>query len=84
MRRQSKWEYFRAIYARYRRADQRTKQVILTEFCLNTAYHRKYALRMLNGPPPGRARSPARLRRRPTYGAEVMSVVRAEPSPTTE
>ncbi len=52
MGRQSKWEYFGAVYARYRRADRRTKQRILDEFCANRRYHRNYALRLLNGPPP--------------------------------
>jgi hypothetical protein len=77
MGRQSKWEYFRAVYVRYRRADRRTKQGILDECCANTRYHRKYALRLLNGPPPGRARprSP-RHPRRPTYGASLVSVLR--------
>jgi hypothetical protein len=29
------------------------KHVILSEFCLNTQYNRNYAIRLLNGPPPG-------------------------------
>jgi hypothetical protein len=52
MGRQSKWEYFRTVFARYRRADRETKQKALDEFCANTGYHRKHALRPLNGPPP--------------------------------
>jgi hypothetical protein len=56
MRRQGRWEYFRAVYARYQRAERRTKQKMLDEFCANTRYHRKYALRLLNGPPPSRTR----------------------------
>jgi hypothetical protein len=56
MRRQSIWEYFRTVYARYRRAERGTKQKMLDEFCANTRYHREHALRLLNGPPPGRAR----------------------------
>lgn len=32
----SRREYFRAIYARYRQADRKLKQVILSEFCANT------------------------------------------------
>lgn len=74
MGRQSIWEYLRAVYARYRRADRPTKQKILDEFCANTGYHRKHALRLWNGPPPGRARPqpdhPAR--RRPAYGKELL------------
>ncbi len=33
MGRQGKWEYFRAVYARYRRADRRTKEKMSDEFC---------------------------------------------------
>jgi hypothetical protein len=51
MGRQSKWEYLRAVYVRYRWADRRGKQRILDEFCANTRYHRKHALRLLNGLP---------------------------------
>lgn len=78
MGRQSRWEYFRAVYARYRGADGRTKRVILNEFCANTRYHRKHALRLLNGPPPGRARplSPHPARR-PSYGTALVSVLKA-------
>ena len=40
------------------------------EFCQVTGYHRKYALRLLNGPAP--ATKPARRRRRPKYPAELV------------
>ena len=68
MGRQSVWEYFRSVYARYRQvADRRAKQKMLDEFCANTGYHRKHALPLLNGSPPGGARPrPARPVRRPT------------------
>ena len=62
---QSRWEYFRAMDARYRSVDQKWKQVILNEFCANTGYDRKYAIRLRNGPPPGA--DPAGTR--PTAGA---------------
>jgi hypothetical protein len=45
-----RWEYLRAIYERYQRAAGKDKKVILSEFCANTGYHRKYAIRLLNGP----------------------------------
>lgn len=65
MSHRSRWEYFKAIYARYRRASRQVKQAILSEFCANTRYNRKYAIRLLNGPPPGqvqaRTRRPVRL-----------------------
>ncbi len=50
----AKWEYFRVIYERYHKAGRSLKHVILDEFCLNTRYNRKYAIRLLNGPPPGK------------------------------
>jgi hypothetical protein len=79
MGRQSIWEYLRSVYARYRQAAHEMKRKMLDEFCANTGYHRKYALRLLKGPPPGRARPhpnhPAR--RRPTYGKELVSVLKA-------
>jgi hypothetical protein len=48
---------------------------MLDEFCLNTGYHRKYAIRLLNGPPPGK-REEARPRgRKPQYSPGVVSVL---------
>ncbi len=78
MSQRAKWEYFRAIYERYRKADRRSKQVILNEFCQATGYHRKYAIRLLNGPPPGPWPLPRRTRRRqPIYGPQVLSILAA-------
>ena len=53
------------------------KQVILNEFCANTGYHRKYAIRLLNGPPPERVRRGRRRLRSPAYGPVVISVLQA-------
>ena len=50
MGRQSRWEYFRAVYARYRQAGREAKRKILDAFCANTRYHRKYALFTWNPP----------------------------------
>ena len=58
----AKEEYLRAVHARYRQATREAKGQILDEFCATTGYHRKSALRLLHGPPPGRTR-PARRRR---------------------
>lgn len=41
-----------------------------------TGHHRKYALRLLNGPPPSRT-PPVRRRRAPTYGPRVIQVLAA-------
>ena len=51
---EARWECLWVVYERYRKAESKAKGVMLDEFCLNTGYHRKYALRLLNGPPPGR------------------------------
>jgi hypothetical protein len=71
-----RWEYLRAIYARYRQAGRKAKRVILNEFCANTGYHRKYAIRLLNGPGPERRPRP-RVRRGCSYGPEAVAVLRA-------
>jgi transposase InsO family protein len=72
----AKWEYFRAVYERYRKAGREAKQVMLNEFCLNTGYNRKYAIRLLNGPPPGKQAERRRPRgRRPRYGSQVLSIL---------
>jgi hypothetical protein len=49
---------------------------MLDEFCRVTRYHRKYAVRILNGPPPEK-RPRKRRPRRPTYGTKVVSVLAA-------
>jgi len=74
----AKWEYFRAIYERYRTAGQKMKQAILNEFCVNTGYQRKYAIRLLNGPAPGKRPERASRRRRGlSYGHETLSILTA-------
>ena len=71
----ARWEYLRVIYGRYRKAEGKAKGGMLDEFCLNTGYHRKYAIRLLNGPPPGK-REEARPRgRKPQYSTGVVSVL---------
>jgi hypothetical protein len=51
-------EYLLAIYERYRTAKRECKKVILSEFCANAGYHHKYAIRLLNGPRPGKQPAP--------------------------
>jgi transposase InsO family protein len=77
MSHQAKWEYFKAIYERYRKAARKLKHVILNEFCLNTHHNRKYAIRLLNGPPPARRRQPTLCPHPCTYSAQVVSVLTA-------
>ncbi len=78
MSRRSKIEYWRAIYWRYRRAPKPEKQQILDEFCRTCRYHRKYAIRKLNGPPPptGKPKPAARRPRGFTYDPAVLSILR--------
>ena len=72
----SKRDYLQRIYSRYRLARGTEKQGILDEFCANCGYHRKYAIRLLNGAPPGERRAGMR-RRGVTYGSQTISVLRA-------
>jgi hypothetical protein len=73
----ARWEYFRVIYARYRKAESQAKGRMLDEFCLNTGYHRKYAIRLLNGPPPGKRAEARRRGRKPQYSAAVVNLLGA-------
>jgi hypothetical protein len=75
MSRQSKWEYLTKIYHRYGQASSTAKRQIFDEFCANCGYHRKYAIRLLNGPAP--KGSPPRRRQRRATGPQVISVLAA-------
>jgi hypothetical protein len=69
-----KREYVQAIYQRYRHARRPEKRRILDEFCQVVGYHRKHAIRLLNGPAPGAAKPPRR--RAATYGPAVITALR--------
>ena len=79
MSHKGRWEYFRAIYGRYQKGDRKARQAILNEFCLNTGYHRKYAIRLLNGASPGPRGKAGKVRRkRPlSYGRKTLAVLTA-------
>jgi hypothetical protein len=70
----SRREYLRAIYNRYHRSGPEKKGAILDEFCRVCGYHRKYAIRLLNGPRP-EARPRPRRGRGPTYGRQVIQAL---------
>lgn len=72
-----RWEYLRAIYGRYRAAGRKAKRVILNEFCANTNYNRKYAIRLLNGARPEKHPPERRGRRGVSYGRETLAVLTA-------
>jgi hypothetical protein len=71
----ARWEYFRVIYGRYSKAEGKAKASLLDEFCLNTGYHRKYAIRLLNGPRPGKGEEARRRGRKPHYGREAVTLL---------
>ena len=73
----SKWDYLKAIYFRYREASKPLRSRILDEFCQVCRYHRKYAIRLLNGPAPQKPNIPPSHGRRPTYGAKVIGALAA-------
>ena len=77
MSRASRRDYLQRIYARYRKASRAERQRILDEFCANCSYHRKHAIRSLNGPLPAAKPKPQRRARGRTYGPPVMAVLKA-------
>jgi len=72
-----RWELLRAIFERYRKAGRKEKNVILSEFCANAGYNRKYAIRLLNGPRAGQWKSEPRRGRGVSYGQEVVALLTA-------
>jgi len=66
--------YLRVVYGRYGKAEGKSKERMLDEFCLNTGYHRKYAIRLLNGAPPGKGEGVRARGRKPQYSAGVVSL----------
>ena len=48
MTQQSREKLFKEVKKRYLKADYKAKQEILNEFCQNTGYHRKHAIRILS------------------------------------
>ena len=74
MGRKSKWEYLKAIYNRYQQAEKAIRRQILDEFCQVCGYHRKYAIRLLGGPPPQKPKERRRIRAT-TYGHQVIGIL---------
>jgi len=72
----ARWECLKAVYPRYRQARRTERARILDEFVAVTGYHRKYAIRLLNGPPPAAARPlGSRRHRAVTYGRPVIDAL---------
>jgi hypothetical protein len=53
---EAKLPYFRVMYERYDQAERKARGALLDELCVTTGYNRKYAIRLLNGPRPGKER----------------------------
>ena len=77
MSRASRRDYWQRIYPRYQSASWLERQRILDEFCANCSYHRKHAIRLLNGPPPSGKHTGRRRGRGVTYSSRVMSVLKS-------
>jgi hypothetical protein len=73
----SRKDYLRKIHSRYQAASRSERKRILDECCANCGYHRKYAIRLLNGAVPGSRPRPARRRRGLHYGPQVLSILQA-------
>jgi hypothetical protein len=76
MGKKSKWEYFRAIYPRYRKASSAEKTQILEEFCEVCGYNRKYAITKLNGPFPEPNTPAKRHKRCSKYTSQALLILR--------
>lgn len=71
-----KMEYLKKIYQRYYKASLKEKKQILDEFCNICGYNRKYAIYLLNAPPP--ENRPSKVRKRNfLYNQEVISIIEA-------
>src|SRR5690242_10736703 len=70
---QSRREYLAKIRGRYGRAGRRHKSLILEELCANCGYHRKHALRLVNGKERAAKERPGP---KPVYDEEVVQVLK--------
>ena len=77
MGKKTKWEYFRAIYQRYRKASTTEKTQILVEFCEVCGYNRKYAIAKLNAPFPEPKTSAKRHQRSSKYTSQTLAILQA-------
>jgi hypothetical protein len=75
MARQSKREYLRSIYARYRQGRRPEKTAMLEEFCKVCGYNRKYAIWLLSRPLSNAAARRAVTRRSATYSKASITVL---------
>lgn len=67
MSNEAKREYIAALRELYRSATCEQKRVMLDQCCELCGYHRKYAIRLLNGPPSENRKAPAKRGRKKRY-----------------
>jgi len=77
MKQSSRKDYLRRIQPRYQQASRGEKRRILDEFCANCGYHRKYAIRLLQGPRPGPRPLRTRRPRGVSYPPRLISILKA-------
>ena len=66
----TKKELAKVTRARYRLANRSVKTFMLNEFCSNTEYHRKYAIKLFNHPP---RENQGRAGRKRKYGSRLFA-----------
>ena len=66
----SKREYLRELKKKYRRAGKKRKGQLLDDFCCFAGYHRKAALRLVNGRLPAKCKRPKTRKKK--YGLETI------------
>jgi hypothetical protein len=66
----SKKELAKVARVRYKLANKRAKSIILNEFCDNTKYHRKYAIKLFNNKP---REIKERVGRQRKYGSQLFT-----------
>ena len=59
---------------RYQKAGSNEKETMLSEFCSNTGYNRKYAIRLMNGAAPEKS-APVRRARRASYSGKLIGLL---------
>ena len=72
----ARMQYLNAIHKRYHKASKEQKSRILDEFCQVCDYNRDYAIRLLQGPPPGAAPQKIRRKRPYRYSTYLVQVLR--------
>lgn len=78
MKPSSRKDYLQKIHMRYQQASRSERRRILDELCANCGYHRKHAIRLVNGPAPGSGPGrPQRRRRGVSYRSTLISILKA-------